>query len=168
MTRKTFVKKMMGLGYSRNEANSLAARANRYGISYAQRWAYEKSALGSLKRASRKVGKAAKKATTALQRCARQAVNMLAAVKLSKLGIQAFEPALAAEWEKVPQHHVGLRTHVVLVDELAASAPALTHEQVKATTAKWPGTTVMVGVDLANGPDVAAEITVAGGAENAD
>lgn len=166
MTRKRFVKLMMGLGYSRNEAVNLAARANRYGVSYARRWAYEKSAPGTLKRAGRQAGKAVKKASTALQRMARQAANAMAAVKLFALGIKAFEPA--AERAKAPQHHVGLRTHVVLADELAASGPALTPEQIKATTATWPGTTVMVGVDLANGPDVAAEITVAGGAKNAD
>ena len=95
-------------------------------------------------------------------------------------------------WPKENPHLDGLRTHVVLVDELAASGPALTHEQIKATTAQWPaGTAALVGIDLANGPDIAGTIvahvpglglvahrnadeggpisfTVAGGAENAD
>lgn len=109
------------------------------------------------------------KRKTFVERMARTAVNALAAVRLATLGVTAFEQALTAEWEKVPQHHAGLRTHVALVDELAASGPAVTPEQIKAKTAKWPaGAVVVAGIDLANGPDVAAEITVAGGAENAD
>ena len=58
MTRKRFVKLMMGLGYSRNEANSVAARANRYGVSYADRWAWEVGPIGSVRRSARKLGKA--------------------------------------------------------------------------------------------------------------
>ena len=42
MTRKKFVKNMMSLGYRRDEAVALATRATRYGISYADRWAWEK------------------------------------------------------------------------------------------------------------------------------
>lgn len=58
MTRKEFVKKMMGKGYSRTEAIALAARANRYGISYADRWAYENSKRGRMAAAVRKTAKA--------------------------------------------------------------------------------------------------------------
>lgn len=42
MTRERFVKKMMALGWTRNEANDIAARARRYGMSYAARWEREK------------------------------------------------------------------------------------------------------------------------------
>lgn len=138
MTRKRFIKLMESLGYSRNEAKELAIRANRYGVSYTDRWAYEMSPWGSMKRACRQVGKAGKKAITALQRMARQARNLLAAAHLAKLGIAAFEPALPAEWEKLPQPPAGLRTHVVLADEMASLPPALTQEQIDATTAKRP------------------------------
>lgn len=110
MTRKRFVKLMMALGYSRNEANSLAACANRYGVSYADRWAYENSLAGGMERASRGLVKAFEKFGKKIKKHAVRAIK-----KLSKA-----------------------------CEEL------------------------LVGIDLANGPDVAAEITVAGGAENAD
>lgn len=151
MKRETFVKRMMGVGYSRNGANKQAARINRYGISYASRWETISSIRGPLKRT------------------ARRAANLMAAVGLAKLGIAAFEPALAAEWEKVPQHHAGLRTHVTLVDEVDTLPSDKLHNLAMRTAAPWPAwPCVIAAIDLANGPDMAAEITVAGGAENAD
>lgn len=57
MNRKQFVKLMMGNGYPRKEATALAARANRYGISYADRWAYENSLRGTIAARLRKWGK---------------------------------------------------------------------------------------------------------------
>lgn len=180
MTRKRFVKLMMGLGYSRNEAVNIAARANRYGVSYADRWAYENSPMGAVRRAAKRLADGFKAMAKAIRKNIIPAVRELARKinagimtpneARAALALDPIDDALepAPMWPKENPHLDGLRTDVVLVDELAASGPALTPEQIKATTATWPGTTVMVGVDLANAPDVAAEITVAGGAENAD
>lgn len=133
MTRKRFVKRMMGLGYSRNEANDRADRARRYGVSYAARWEREK---------------------------------IVAAGHDIAAGLRA---GISALGRSVDRFAAGLRIHHSFVDELAASGPALTQEQIDATTAKWPGgTAALVGIDLADGPDVAAQIHVAGGADNAD
>lgn len=181
MTRKTFVKKMMGMGYSRNEANAMADRARRYGMSYAHRWEWEMDF---------RVSPAVEFITGLAQGLRETIPGVVEAV--SKLAADAVAAAkeIAEKVRPIFQHIVkiydvslvpsggvplnygqncdGLRTNVVLADELAASDPALTHEEIEATTAKWPGTTVMVGVDLANGPDMAAEIHVAGGAANGD
>ena len=201
MTRKRFVKRMMGLGYSRNEANDLAERARRYGMRYDARWRYERiEAFGrelsrgftdGLEAVSRRLDElraVLQNATSSALEAARKCAAALAAVTFYKIDPADDAEEHAPAWPKenpylritdvslvasggVPlnygQNCDGLRTNVVLADELAASAPPLTHEEIKATTAKWPGTTVMVGVDLANGPDMAAEITVVGGAENA-
>lgn len=179
MTRKRFVKRMMGLGYSRNEANDLAERARRYGMSYDARWRYERiEAFGrelsrgftdGMEAVSRRLDElraVLQNATSSALEAARKCVALAAAT------FYKIDPADDAEehapaWPKENPHLDGLRIRHAFVDELAASAPALTHEEIKATTAKWPGTTVMVVVDLANGPDMAAEITVVGGAENA-
>lgn len=171
MKRKTFVKRMMGVGYSRNGANKQAARINRYGISYASRW----ETISSIRRPFLRITdghleaaeKAAEKAGTILQRAARQAVAALQYVSLSKLGIAAFEPMPAAEWEKMTHHHAGLRTHVALADELATSGPVLTNEQIMATAAKWPSARPVLhdhgyvsGADLAQGRDMTAYMPI--------
>ena len=180
MTRKRFVKRMMGLGYSRNEANALAARARRYGMSYADRWMYERieasgrelsrgfaSGLEAVSRCLDELAAAFQNATSSAMEAARKCAAALAAVTFYRIDPADYAEEPAPLWPKENPHQDGLRIHHAFVDELAASAPALTHEEIKAMTAKWPGTTVMVGVDLANGPDMAAEITVVGGAENA-
>lgn len=89
MTRKRFVKKMMGLGYSRNEANRLADRAIRYGSSYVDRWRYEISPWGALVRGMMLCGGAFRR----MGRAVRQLCG-----------------------NKPPD---GLRTHIVIADEWA-------------------------------------------------
>lgn len=210
MTRKRFIKKMMALGYSRNEANATAARARRYGMSYAARWEYENRPIRSLIRTAGGVGKVLRRAGKTFAKAAIEAAGKAAAifaippaflpptayerewlkflesnppVRLEIDPIQAATKVQAASLQitdvsLVPSGGVplnygqncdGLRIHYSFVDELDASGPALTNEQIKATTAKWPGgTAVLVGIDMADGPDVAAQIHVAGGADNAD
>lgn len=178
MTRKRFVKLMMGKGYSRNEANALAARARRYGVSYADRWRHERIkasgrelsrgltvGLTAVSRRLDELGSVLQNATSSILDFARTCTTALAATIFYKIdpADDAEEPAPA--WPKENPHLDGLRIHHSFVDELAMSAPPLTHEQVMATTAEWPGGTyVLVGIDLADGPDMAAEIPVAGGA----
>lgn len=174
MTRKRFIKLMMGMGYSRNEVNELAARARRYGMSYADRWRHERIKVFSrgfasgLEAVSRRIDELAavfQNATSSAMEAARKCAAALAATIFYKIdpADDAEEPAPA--WPKENPHLDGLRIHHSFVDELAMSAPPLTHEQVMATTAEWPGGTyVLVGIDLADGPDMAAEIPVAGGA----
>ena len=43
MKRTDFIRRMVGRGYPLKEAVALASRAARFGLSYADRWAYEKS-----------------------------------------------------------------------------------------------------------------------------
>lgn len=199
MTRKRFVKKMMGAGYSRNEANALAARARRYGVSYAARWEREKivaagrDIAAGLRAGFSALGRSVDRFAAELRKCVEAAAKVCAVLGVTsfyKLEPADYEPEPADMWPKenpflritdvslvasggVPlnygQNCDGLRIHHSFADELAAIGPALTQEQIDATTAKWPGgTAVLVGIDLANGPDVAAQIHVAGGADNAD
>jgi hypothetical protein len=132
VTRKRFVKRMMGKGYSRNEADAMATAARLHGMSYAKRWSVENTTAGTLHRAQMQITKAARKAARAVRRMGKNIKKTLIPMAL----------------------RLGAKMKATMAMRTAAPWPA------------WPG--VMVGVDLANGPDVAAEITVAGGAENAD
>lgn len=194
MTRKRFVKRMMGLGYSRNEANALAARARRYGMSYADRWRHERNeAFGrelsrgfasGLEAASRRLDELAavfQNATSSALEAARKSAAALAAITFYKIDPADYAEEPAPAWPKENPYLYGLRTNVAPVDELAfvKIVPAVEEAVVDGTGDREPlgivndtivahgHGQILVGVDLANGPDMAAEITVVGGAENA-
>ena len=182
MTRKRYKKLLMGLGYSRNEANATAERARRYGMSYAARWEWEMDFrvspavefITGLAQGLRETIPGIVEAASKLAADAAAAAKELAekARPIFQRIVKIFDVSLVADGGmplNYGQNCDGLRIHHSFVDELDASGPALTQEQIDATTAKWPGgTAVLVGIDLADGPDVAAQIHVAGGAANGD
>lgn len=55
MTRKTFVKKLMGIGLSRNEVNEISIKIRKSGIPYQKYYEYECSWL-KIANAMKKVG----------------------------------------------------------------------------------------------------------------
>ena len=65
MTRKTFVKKLMGIGISRNEANEISTKSRKSGIPYQKYYEYECSWL-KIANAMKKVGTSAKNFSKAM------------------------------------------------------------------------------------------------------
>lgn len=144
MTRKRFIKKMMALDYSRNEANERATRARRYGQSYAARWEHERnictgetfldglqSGLAALACACETIVKKLPGIVEAAKKMAAAFVAVTSVYKLDPAG-DAMEPE--PMWTKENPHLDGLRIHHSFVDELAASGPTLTQAQIDATT----------------------------------
>lgn len=65
MTRKKFVKKLMGIGLSRNEANKISIKSRESGIPYQKYYEYECSWL-KITNAMKKVGASAKNFSKAM------------------------------------------------------------------------------------------------------
>lgn len=65
MTRKRFIKKLMGVGFSRNESNEIAVKSRKSGASYQVYYEYNCSWL-RISIAMKKVGNSFKKVSKAI------------------------------------------------------------------------------------------------------
>lgn len=152
MTRKRFIKLCMAIGYSRNEANAMAERARRYGMSYAARWELVMDFrvspavefITGLAQGLRETIPGIVEAASKLAADAAAAVKELTqkAIPIVQRIVKNFDVSLVASGG-VPlnygQNCDGLRTHVVLADEWGSMPPRLTQEQIDTTTATVAG-----------------------------
>lgn len=141
MTRKRFCKLCMSIGYSRNEANDLAARANWYGETYASRWEHEQRAyfadnfVGGLLEGMGETLSPVFEAVTAtltnvvaaVRELAEKAApvfqHIVAQAAAYKLAPQDDELGPEPMWPKENPHLDGLRTDWALVDEMHTYKP---------------------------------------------
>lgn len=175
MTRKRFIKKMMGLGYSQNEANERAARARRYGQSYAARWEHERyNRTGEMFLAGLQAGLAAvagacetivKKLPGIVEAARKMAAAFVAVTSVYKLDPAGDAMEAEPMWSKENPHLDGLRIHHSFVDELAASGPTLTQEQIDATTAHTDTTPVHLAVHRNATHGAPISFVIGGGAD---
>lgn len=136
MTRKKFVKQLMGMGVQRNRANEIAAHARRCGMTYEEALVHERivifgqdildgiaTAMESMRPTIERIGNAFRMLAIA----AAESLEHLRTIW--PMHMFDYDDLFTPLWPKENPHLDGLRADVVLVDELDGLPSDKLHEQ---------------------------------------